>query len=306
MVGIVVLLAAAAGAWALTSSRDEDPPLRAAGTLEARAARLGPLVGGRVREVRVEEGETVRAGQPLVVLEPDLLDTQIREQRARLLEARARASLVRSGARAEDRARARVEWEHAEAERRRAEALLGEGIVGRAAYEAAAAGAGSRLELLRALEAGSRPQDVAAAAAAVEREEGRLSWLQRQRDESVVRAVTAGVVQSLDLRPGDLVTAGQGVVTILEPGQLRARVFVPETRLGLVHVGQRVALEVDSHPGRSFPGRVVEIASRGEYVPRNVQTLDQRAEQAFGVRIVAEPAPELKAGMAVLAAFGRE
>lgn len=306
MVAIVLLLAAAAGAWAYTSSREADPPLRAAGTIEARDARLGSLVGGRVLEVPVEEGEAVAAGQPLVVLESQLLDSQIREQRARVGEARARAALVRSGARREERARARVEWEHAEAERRRSEALLEEGIVGQAAYEAAAAEASSRLELLRGLEAGSRPEDVAAAAAAVEREEGRLAWLLRQREESVVRAVTGGIVQSLDLRPGDLVTAGQGVVTLLEPGQLRARVFVAETALGRLRFGQRVALEVDGHPGRSFPGRVVEIAARGEYMPGNVQTLEQRAEHAFAVRLAVEPAVELKAGMAVLATFERE
>lgn len=304
----VLLLAAAlaAGAWALSSRTGELPPLRAAGTLEARDARLGSLVGGRVREVLVEEGDTVRSGQALVVLDAQLLAAQIDEQRGRLAEARARAELVRRGPRAEDRRRARVEWDHAEAERRRLEALLAEGVVGRAAYEAAEAAAAAQLETWRALESGSRPEDVAAAEAAVSREHGRLAFLLRQREESVVRAPAGGVVQALDLRPGDLVAAGQGVVTLLEPDQLRVRVFVPETHLGRVRVGQPVRLEIDSHPERAFPGRVVEIAPRGEYTPRNVQTLEQRAELAFGVRIQPAPAPELKAGLAVVATFERQ
>lgn len=304
--GIVAVLAVAAAAWAWSSRGETTPPLRAAGTLEAREARLGSLVGGRVSDVRVEEGATVVAGQPLVVLEADLLDAQVREQRGRLEEARAHEALVRSGPRAEERARARVEWEHAEAERARMEALYAEGVVGRAAYDAAAATAASLREVLRERERGSRSEDMAAAAAAVERERARLAWLLRQRAETVVRAPSTGVIQTLDLRPGDLVAAGQQVATLLEPGQLRVRVFVPETKLGLVHVGQRATLEVDSHPGRAFPGRVVEIGQRAEYTPRNVQTLEQRAEQVFAVRIAADPAPALKAGMAVVATFPQE
>lgn len=138
------------------------------------------------------------------------------------------------------------------------------------------------------------------------REEGRLEGLLRQREEAVVRASLDGVVQALDLRPGDLVAPGEGLASLLETGELRARVFVPQTRLGLVRPGQAVLLEVDSHPGRPFPGRVLEVSSRAEYTPRNVQTLEQRAEQAFAVVIAAGPAPELKAGMAVLATFARE
>ncbi len=301
---LLAVLAVAGGAWALRG--ESAPPLRAWGTLEARDARVGSLVGGRVAAVHVEEGHAVVTGQPLVTLETHILDAQIREQRARLAEARAHAARVRHGPREEERVRARVAWTHAEGDRTRMEALLAQGIVGRQAYDAAAAEAASRLELLREAERGSRLEEKAAAEAAVAREEGRLEGLLRQREEAVVRASLDGVVQALDLRPGDLVAPGEGLASLLETGELRARVFVPQTRLGLVRPGQAVLLEVDSHPGRPFPGRVLEVSSRAEYTPRNVQTLEQRAEQAFAVVIAAGPAPELKAGMAVLATFARE
>jgi HlyD family secretion protein len=90
------------------------------------------------------------------------------------------------------------------------------------------------------------------------------------------------------------------VATLLEPDQLWVRVFVPETKLGLVRVGQPAALGVDSFPKRTFPGKVVEISPRAQYTPRNVQTLDQRSEQVFGVKVDVEPAPELKPGMAAI------
>jgi multidrug resistance efflux pump len=113
-----------------------------------------------------------------------------------------------------------------------------------------------------------------------------------------VRAPVAGRVEAFDLRPGDLVAANQAVATLLEPNQIWIRVYVPETQLAHVHPGDRVTMRVDSYPGRDFPGRVVEIRHQAEYLPRNVQTLDQRADQVFAVRIEPDPSPDLRPGMA--------
>ena len=72
------------------------------------------------------------------------------------------------------------------------------------------------------------------------------------------------------------VAPNQPVATLLEPNELWVRVYVPETELGHVQVGQAARIRVDSFPQRDFAGRVVEIRHRAEYLPRNVQTLDQR------------------------------
>ena len=50
-------------------------------------------------------------------------------------------------------------------------------------------------------------------------------------------------------------------------------------------------------PRREFPGRVVEIRTQAEYTPRNVQTLEQRMDTVFGVKVAIDPVPELKPGM---------
>ena len=91
---------------------------------------------------------------------------------------------------------------------------------------------------------------------------------------------------------------GIPVAKMLEPSQLWVRVYVPEPQLGRVRVGQGAALTVDTYPKREFPGKVVEIRTQSEYTPRNVQTLDQRMDQVFGVKVEIAPAPELKPGMA--------
>lgn len=297
----VVFLGLAFGAWYVYGREVPPAALVLAGSLEAHTIEVGSLVGGRIVAVAIREGDRVQAGQELVRFESDLRDLELAEQESRIAEARASLDRVQAGPRREELARARIDYQAAETDRLRFESLRDAGVVGQRDYDAAQVRAASTLETLRQAERGSRVEDVAAARAALDREERRLAVLRRQHQELVVTAPADGVVESFDLRPGDLVAANQPVASLLEPGQLWVRVFVPEPRLGEVHVGQAAAITVDSFPGRRFPGRVRSIADLGEYTPRNLQTLDQRSDQVFAVEVVVDPvAPELKAGMAAL------
>lgn len=301
-VGVVVvgLVAVGAATAFLMHRHDDAPALRLTGTIEARDVEVGSQVGGRVAVVHVDEGDTVPAGGPVVTLETDLLDPQIDEQTAKLAEARARLELLVRGPRAEDVVRARLEWENAETERARMERLLKGGAASQQQYDSAQTRAALLREVLRALENGSRAEDIAAARAAVAREQGHLAYLEQRREESVVRAPSEGVVQTIDLNPGDLVSAGAPVARLLAPGDLWVRGYIPEPQLGRVHVGQHASVAIDTWPDRVFTGRVVEIRDRGEYTPRNIQTISQRADQVFAVKVVLDPSPELKAGMAAI------
>ena len=120
----VTLITIAAGAFYAFRWRSQPAGLVAAGTIEAREVQVGSLVGGRVLTVHVDEGQVVKAGEPLVTLEPELLDAQFAEQEGRVAEQRARLSLAIQGPRDEEVSRARVEWENAESDRRRMDALL--------------------------------------------------------------------------------------------------------------------------------------------------------------------------------------
>lgn len=279
----------------------DDGALTLAGTFEAHDVRVGSLLGGRVDSVFAHEGDSVRVGDRLLTLDAALTDAQIAEQRGAVAAARAKYDLARRGPRKEEIAKAKVEYENAESERKRLEALLKQAMVAPQDYENAQAQAASLRESYETLRNGTRPEDIAAARAALDSAEGRLRYLEQERKETILSAPIRGVVQTLDLRPGDLVAARQPVAVLLEAGPVTVRVYVPETRLGMVRVGQAVELRVDTYPGRAFAGRVVEISSRAEYLPRNVQTLEQRNDQVFGVKIEADPAPELKPGMAATA-----
>jgi multidrug resistance efflux pump len=296
---LAALAAAGLAAWWLLRERGEKR-LVLSGAIEARDVEVGSLVGGRVAKVLVEEGASVLAGQTLVQFETDLPDLQIQQERARVDQARQNLVKALRGPRTEEIEIARAQTENTERERLRRKALLEKGVVAEEAYDTAATAAKTAREAFLQLQRGNRPEDIAAARAALEAEEKHLRYLERQRAESVVAAPAAGVIESMDLRPGDLVAPNQPVARMLEPSQLWVRVYVPEPLLGRVRVGQKAALTVDTYPGHEFPGRVVEIRTQSEYTPRNVQTLDQRMDQVFGVKVAVDPAPELKPGMAAM------
>jgi multidrug resistance efflux pump len=294
----LLLLPALALLVAGACRREEPTTLELAGTLEARTVEVGSLVGGRVAAVKIEEGAEVAAGQVLVELEATLIEPQLERQRAVVAAAREQLALAEKGPRSETRERARVEWEASKTDLGRIDSLFRDGVVGRAELDAAHVREAVARQTWEEANRGSRAEEIATARAVVERENAQLTYLERQREELTVRAPVAGRVEAFDLRPGDLVAPNQAVATLLEPNQIWVRVYVPETQLGHVHPGDRVTLRVDTYGGRSFPGRVIEIRHQAEYLPRNVQTLDQRGDQVFAVRVEPDPSPDLRPGMA--------
>ena len=145
---------------------------------------------------------------------------------------------------------------------------------------------------LRMMERGNRPEDVALAKAAYSYEQARFR-------ETQVVAPTAATVEVLDVRPGDLVAPNTPVATLLERDQIYVRIYIPETELGHVRLGQKAEIRVDSFPNTVFDGVVEQINQQAEFLPRNVQTREERVHQVFGVKVrIDDPSGHVRAGMA--------
>jgi multidrug resistance efflux pump len=156
----------------------------------------------------------------------------------------------------------------------------------------------------RLVTSGARVEDLTVARAQLDAARARVEQLDLAIAELEIRAPRDARVQSLSLRPGDLLTPNAPAATLLEDDQLFVRIYVPETVIGRVRVGQDVLISVDSFPGERFPGKVTFISEVGEYTPRNLQTADERADQVFAVRIEVAPGSardRLRAGMAAFA-----
>jgi multidrug resistance efflux pump len=203
-----------------------------------------------------------------------------------------------------DDARARYEAAEArvEAVRQRYEVLKAgtrqEQIrAGEARLEQAAAAA----QLARA---GFRGEEIDAARARVREGSALLDENAVQLAEMELRAPqTCGIeqcqVEVVSVRPGDLAAANKAVVTVLEFSQRWVRAYVPEPQLGRISVGEKVSVSVDTYPDRAVRGDIEQISSQAEFLPRNIQTRDDRNHQVFGIKVrIEDPSVLLKPGMA--------
>jgi len=359
VVAVVVAVVWAVSAWMAHRSRYEY-----SGTVETREIQIGSKIGGRVIEVRVEEGQVVRAGTVLVRFECDELKAQRAQAAAALDQAQAEVDKMTRGNRPEEiaqavataRAQAAVfeearngprkqEIEQAQADYKaasadainaqiffgRMEKLIAADTISRQQFDdarnkrdAAAQRAESARQRLALLEAGTRPEDVNAAEAKFRQAEaaaelarrgfrkedveaargrlaaakGRVAELDARLREAELAAPADAVVEVVSVRPGDLVQAGRIVITMLESSQLWAKVYVPETDLAHVRLGQKATVQVDSFGVRGFEGHVGQIASQAEFLPRNVQTKSDREHQVFGVKVYVDNSQQvLKSGM---------
>lgn len=315
---MVLVLGAGLTAYLVSRRVQARRPYEWSGTVEAHTIEVGSRVGGRVDSVEAREGQAVAPAQPLVTLEKGDLPAQRLVALGQLEQAQAALERVSgrtlSSARSAEvlQARARLRAGQAAEDKARLDAhrtrQLFEGGAGtRAAKEnaelvlrdtaAQAEALQAQLEQLLA----ATPTDVKAASGQVDVATGRLQQIDVMLGELVIRAPRAARVESLDLRPGDILAPNQPAAKLLEPAELFLRIYVPETQLGHVRPGLKVAIGVDSFPERSFAGVVESVASEGEFTPRNLQTADERADQVFATRVrIEEGRDVLRAGMAAV------
>jgi HlyD family secretion protein len=147
--------------------------------------------------------------------------------------------------------------------------------------------------------AGTRVEDLKAGKAEVDGAQGRVDQIQSLIDELTISAPLPSRVEALDLRPGDIIAPNSTAAVLLEEKQLYVRIYVPETLLGHLKIGQVVQISVDSFSNQTFQGVVEHINDVGEYSPRNLQTADERADQVFAARVGLRTGfDQLRAGMA--------
>ena len=145
---------------------------------------------------------------------------------------------------------------------------------------------------------GFRREDIEAGLARLAQAQGLVAELDARLKEAELTAPADAVIEVVSVRPGDLVPAGQIVVNMQEPSQIWVKVYVPETDLAKVRVAQKATVSVDGLRGQLFAGRVGQIASQAEFLPRNVQTRDDREHQVFGVKVYVDNSQgALKSGM---------
>jgi multidrug resistance efflux pump len=257
---------------------------------------------------------------------------EIAEARATAAQAKADYELKKNGYRQEDIDSAQADLDRAKADEIRThldfdryEALAKKDLVSKqqrdtaeANWKVAVAQQQSARHKRDELQRGYRPEEIASAEAHYHQTQANLEKLQRgNRREDVelakgaydydearfrerqVTAPSAATVEVLDVRPGDLIAPNTPVATLLEKDQIYVRIYIPETQIGRVRLGQQAEVRVDAFPSTAFNGIVEQINQQAEFLPRNVQTREERVHQVIGIKIrIDDPAGRVLAGMA--------
>lgn len=314
LIVLPVILILALTAWlVLRGDDDASSAIEASGTIESTEADLGFQIGGRVTTINVKEGDAVVAGQELAVLDRAELEARLRAANAQVAAALALLSELRTGARPQEERQAasgveaaRRRVQDAAASLARTRKLYEGGAVSRealdqaeTAYTVLRAQAEQAQQQQSLVTSGPRAERIAAQQAAVDQAMAAASQIQANLDNAVIRAPFAGIVTVRHREPGESVAAGLPVVTLMNPADRWVRIYVREDEVGRVQIGQSASITSDSHPEKTFAGRVTYIASQAEFTPRNVQTAEERVKLVYAVKvaITADPSNQLKPGV---------
>ncbi len=298
----------------MTACRQPEPTdrLRASGYVEATEVRIAPLVGGRLIEVKVDEGSRVKPGDLIARLDSSDLEISLQRAEAEKRQAEAQLRLLQAGARTEevrqasaqaqragaDVEAARVELGAAEADLQRFELLLQKNAGSRKQRDDAAARRDVARARVRAAEdseraaraamnnvrAGARPQEIEAARARVGAADAQIAAIQKNIADATVTATAGGLVTQKLADPGEVVAPRTPLVVVTDLDNAWANVFIPETAIPRVRLGQPASVYTDAG-GSPIAGSVTFISPKAEFTPRNVQTAEERSKLVYRIKV---------------------
>jgi HlyD family secretion protein len=308
----------------------QPPPadrVRVSGQVEATEVRVAAQVAGRILDLPIREGNRVEAGA--VVARLDTADAMLALARARADrdQADAQLRLLRAGARPEDIAQADAQLAAAESERAAAlaevaaaqpdvdrfEALLASQSGSRKQRDDAVARRDVARERARAttnridaaaqalarLKAGSRREEIAAAAARVAAADVQIQILEKAIADATVVAPIAGIVTDVVAEVGELAAPRAALVILTDLDHAWANVYVDEPAVPRLRIGQPATLYTDAG-GAGIAGSITYISAKAEFTPRNVQTAEDRSQLVYRLKVSVDNAGGvLKSGMPV-------
>ncbi len=309
--GTAVVLVAAY--YLLLRGDGSDGPIEASGTVEATDAQLGFQVAGRIDTILVDEGTSVTADQLLARLDQTELKARREQAAAQLAAARALLTELERGSRTQEVQQGRdqltaANQRLADAQRDldRTQRLFDGGAVSREAldkaqlaFDVAQSQHDQAAQALQLLEVGPRPERIDAQRATVVQAQAALQQVDAMLANSEIRAPFDGVVTVKDREIGETVQPGAPVLTVTNMGDRWVRIYIPETQVGAVHLGEPATISADTYRGKRYGGAVSFIASEAEFTPKNVQTRDERVKLVYAVkvRILSDSTYDLKPGI---------
>ncbi len=311
----VFLAVIAVGTYAYYVLKDDhqaDGHIILYGNVDVRQVNLAFKVPGRLGAVNVEEGDKIKAGELLAVLEPQDYEDQVSLSQARVSGQTAALAALQKGTRPQQidqaaalLAEAVTSLALAENTLKRQKFLADRGFVSSQGLETAEAerdrAAASKKvahEALKLARIGPRSEDIERSRAGLQAERAALNLSQRRLQDTDLIAPTDGRVLTRVREPGSIVGAGDTIVSVSLVSPIWVRAYLAEPDLERVEPGMKAEVRTDS--GGIYSGKIGFISPVAEFTPKTVETPDLRTSLVYRVRIIVEDTNQrLKQGMPV-------
>jgi HlyD family secretion protein len=311
IVGAVILLTLAAIAvYKLYIAREDG--ITATGTIEVTRADVMPKVNGYLDELKIQAGDTVKAGQVVARISRPDLEAQLLRDEAALVKAKVQLTDLEKGARSQEvqaafasLASARAVYTKAKTDLERYKTLYRDGAIAaqqldaaQSGYDVAANALASAQAQLSLVQEGNRPDAIEAQRLEVKRSQAIVDASRALVADTVVASPIDGVVLTKNFENGEYINPGSALATVGDMNDCWVKVYISSAQLGLIKIGQPADVKVDSFPGRIFPGTIKEISQNAEFTPRQSITQRERSNLVFYVKVRVDNADgTLKPGM---------
>ena len=286
--------------------------IEATGTIETVKVELSSKTSGEIKELRIIEGEKVKQGDTIIVIDTEALHLQLKQQESGAEMSRAQLDLLRNGARKEDIAlvqsslnQAQVNYDQSKTDLERLQKLYQSHTITKKQYDDAVDHnnimnnqLSSAKENYNKIKNYARPEEIKQAEAKLNQSIAAADLIKKNIRDSYIISPLNGIIVKKYFEMGETVAPMSSLVKISDLTNVELYIYVTEIELGKIKLGQKAEVTVDAFKDKKFDGRVTYISPEAEFTPKNIQTKDERTKLVFAVKIeIPNPGFELKSGM---------
>jgi HlyD family secretion protein len=308
LIFLPVLLAIIAGC----GNGNESNKIEASGNIEATNVVVSAKVGGQIEKLNFIEGDKVKSGDTLLVIDSEALRIQLQQAVAARELAEAQLQLLRNGARKEDiqsaeamKEQAKIGLDQAKKDKERMDQLFAAKTISEKQHEDAVNRYNTMQQQYKSARENydkllkfARPEEIKQAMARVDQAIANENLVKKHIRDSYVDSPIAGFVVKKYFEAGETVAPMSSLLKISDLLKVKLLIYVSEEELGKVKLGQKADVTTDSYNGKKYEGKVIYISPEAEFTPKNIQTKDERTKLVFAVKIeIPNPNFELKPGM---------
>ena len=322
LVAAAIVLAAALFSWYNASREVErNNPAVMQGNVKMTEIDLNSMLDGYIEAVNVAAGDSVKEGDVLLQIEPDIVQAKVREAeaalgqaKAGLAQAQAVLSKAQNGARPEDVAQAKAAYDYAASTYERMKPLYADGAVSASDFEGIEAKYLAAKAVYETALNGARPEDIAQAQGAVQQYQATVKQAEAAVNEAntylrhaVITAPCDGVVTAVNVEKGELISTGMSLASLRAEADAWVEVNVLETSLSLVRQGQQVTLSFPAYAEQSFHGTVVNVSKNPDFAVKKATNENGSFDVlSYAVKIRLDDMTEpLYAGMTAVVDFSQ-